>query len=101
MFESAASLTRDQSGVVFTRSGTVLSGADTDTSDGDYYWSGDYYSVDLVLSVRVSILTFWRWSRDSASANVGIYDYSCGWWLRQLRQLWELRQLRRDSHHVH
>lgn len=77
-FSSSASLTRTDAGVALARAGTILAGADTDTDDGDYYWSGSSYSIEIgTLAAGESIDVLAEVS-DASFANVGTYDFSSG-----------------------
>lgn len=84
-FSSAATITRNDSGVSLVRSGTVLNGADdpvTDIADGDYAWSNAYYSVDLGVVAAGSYIDVLAEVDNSAAANVGVYNFSgseCGY----------------------
>ncbi|HEY0956407.1 MAG TPA: PEP-CTERM sorting domain-containing protein [Roseateles sp.] len=80
-FSSSATLTRDSGGFSLQRSGTVLAGADdplSQLSDGDYSWSGAYYTVELGAVAAGSYIDVVAAVDNNASANVGVYDFGGG-----------------------
>lgn len=80
-FLSAASITRDMSGITASRQGTVLSGADnltTDIADGYYSWSTDFYAIDLGVLNPGDSIEVAAHLEGGSFANVGSYDFGGG-----------------------
>ncbi len=77
-FNSSATLNRTDGGVTLSTAGTVLTGADTFTDDGDYYWGGDTYLIDLGVLGAGQSLDILAEVEDAAFANVGTYDFGGG-----------------------
>jgi len=78
VFSSAATVTTDENGSTGSRSGTDLSGSDGDFSDGSYYWSNDYYSVNLGIVAAGGYVDVLSEVDNSAMSNVGIYNFTGG-----------------------
>ncbi len=78
VWSSGATLRQDAGGISFSSSGTTLAGADTNTSDGNYFWAGSYYQVELgLLAAGASFAVSTELGAD-ASSNVGSYIYDGG-----------------------
>ncbi|KPF49653.1 hypothetical protein IP87_15575 [beta proteobacterium AAP121] len=77
-FNSAASLTRNEAGVSLTQTGTTLAFADTYIDDGDYYWGGSSYEIEIGTLAAGQSIDILAEVGDAAFANVGTYNFSEG-----------------------
>lgn len=81
-FSSGATITTNATGSTGSRSGNELTGSDDNFADGSYYWSGDYYSVDLGVVAAGDFIDVLAEVETSSASNVGIYSFdggSCGY----------------------
>ena len=77
VFSSSASLLRNASGPTPTlsKAGTTLLDSGDDGSDGEYSWGDGYYSILLPVVAAGQVFTVLTEVEDSATANVGVYDF--------------------------
>ncbi|MFG6430435.1 PEP-CTERM sorting domain-containing protein [Roseateles sp. LYH14W] len=78
VFSSAAIVTTDDTGSTGSRSGVDLFGSDDNFSDGNYAWSGAYYSVNLGIVAAGDFVDVLSEVDNSAMANVGTYTFTGG-----------------------
>lgn len=78
VFSSAATVTTDENGSTGSRNGTDLSGSDGDFSDGSYYWSNDYYSVNLGIVAAGGYVDVLSEVDNGSMSNVGVYSFTGG-----------------------
>lgn len=78
VFSTAATVTTDDTGSTGSRSGVDLVGGDSNFSDGNYTWSGAYYSVNLGIVAAGDFVDVLSEVDNSAMANVGVYNFTGG-----------------------